>query len=248
MKRLNIWFLTTLLACCCVSAQTFELANASYASEKYDEAIRQYETLIEQGYTSVNLEYNLGNAYFRMRQLGPAILHYERALRMDPSNGDVRHNLEFAKSQTVDKIEDASELFLTRWWRALRNRLSTDGWAVLAVLTFLLVLGCLACYFFVRRLAVRKAGFSLAVVSLLVSLLAFVMATQSRSWELQSGEAVIFAPTVTLKSTPDESGTDLFILHEGTKVSLKSELGEWMEVQTEDGNTGWLPIVALERI
>lgn len=236
------------MAICGLRAQMFETACQRYAEEDYEAAARGYEALAAQGYTSVNLEYNWGNACFRSGQLGGAILHYERALRLDPSNADTRHNLEFARSRTVDKIDDAPVMFFVQWWRSLRDGLSTDGWAVLAAVLFTLTLAALACYFFARQLVVRKAGFGVALTSLLVSCLAFVMACQSRDWVQDSGEAIVMLQTVTLKSTPDDSGTDLFILHEGTKVVLKSELGAWREVCTADGNTGWLPVSAIEVI
>ncbi|MBO4370387.1 MAG: tetratricopeptide repeat protein [Paludibacteraceae bacterium] len=247
MKRLIVLCLA-IFAIGHLFAATYNEANALYATEKYAEAIDAYEQLVATGYASADLYYNLGNAYYRTGQLGLSVLNYERALRLEPDNDDVRHNLEFVRRQTVDRIDVISPVFFVGWWRAVRNWFSPDTWAWTCVVCFALLLVMLGLYFFSRRLIVRKVGFTIAIVALVFTMIAFCLAAQAKSAALDTTQAIICQPTVTLKSSPDRSGTDLFLLHEGTKVVIKDALGEWVEVSIDNGNTGWLPAVSIVQI
>ena len=91
----------------------------------------------------------------------------------------------------------------------------------------------------------RKTGFSMAIVCFFFSLITAFCASSRQAEMDDTSLAIVYIPTVTTKSSPDNSGNDLFILHEGTKVRIKSVVGEWSEIQTEDGNTGWLPTTAI---
>jgi len=176
------------------------------------------------------------------------VLNYERALLIDPADADIRFNLEMAKQQTVDKIEPVGEFFAVKWFDAVQNMGATDSWAKLGVICFLLLIGCLILYFFSRRRGLKKAGFYFGWVLLAVTVLANIFAWNQKKELLNREQAIVFSPTVTVKSSPDASGTDLFILHEGTKVSVKSSLGEWREIELEDGNVGWMPSKDMEII
>lgn len=242
--------LSLLLSLFALSARAdgFSEGNDHYAAGEYAEAVEAYEAVSASGYESARLYYNLGNAYYRTGRLGPAILNYERALRLDPNDPDIRHNLEFAQLQTVDRINAVPEMFLTKAWRACRNVASSDTWAYCGVGLFIFALAAMAVYIFTKPLWLRKTGFSLSVIALVFTALTLTFSYQQKS-EAESAEyAIVFAPTATVKSTPDGSGTDLFILHEGTKVKVGSHIGGWVEITMSDGNAGWLPASALEVI
>lgn len=226
----------------------FKKANDLFQAGEFDASITSYEALLSSSYESSDLHYNLGNAYFRSGKLGPAILNYERALRLDPQNTDAAHNLKFAQLRTVDKIDVLPPLFFQVWWNSLRSLATSNQWAKISIVMFSCFILMLFLYIFGRRIWLRKTAFFIAIVVLLFNVISFTLSYQLKQVVVEQKAAIVYAQTVTLKSTPDSSGTDLFVLHEGTKVWIKSTLGSWYEVRTEDGNTAWLPSNAIEKI
>ena len=223
-------------------------ADEAYTAGSYDTALEIYNSALDKGYESADLYYNVANCYFRKGELAASILNYERALKLDPSNDDAKHNLEFAESRTVDKIDSLGSVFLVDWWNAIANITSADAWAWIAISLFVVLLVSLSLYIFVRKMWVRKVGFSVAIVALFFTIISILCAYTRYEVETSKSEAIVFSQTVTIKSSPDSSGNDLFILHEGTKVNIKSTLGEWVEISTSDGNSGWMPASAIEVI
>ena len=226
----------------------FEKAELAYTAGEYDTALEVYNSALDMGYESADLYYNVANCYFRKGELAASILNYERALKLDPSHEDAKHNLEFAVSRTVDNIDSLGSVFLVEWWNAFANITSANVWAVVTIMLFVALLVGLSLYIFVRKMWVRKLGFSVAVIALFFTLISFMASYSRYSVETSKSEAIVFSQTVTIKSSPDSSGNDLFILHEGTKVKIKSTLGEWVEISTADGNSGWMPASSIEVI
>lgn len=240
-----------LIVCLNISAVgefNFVKAEMAYTAGEYDTALEVYNSALDKGYESADLYYNVANCYFRKGELAASILNYERALKLDPSHEDAKHNLEFAEARTVDNIESLGTVFLVDWWNAFVNITSADAWAWVAVSLFVIVLVALSLYIFVRKMWVRKLGFSVAVIALFFTIISIFSANTRYGIETSNNQAIVFAQTVTIKSSPDTSGNDLFILHEGTKVKIKSILGEWVEINTMDGNSGWIPANAIEII
>ena len=153
-----------------------------------------------------------------------------------------------ARQKTIDKIEPVGEFFLVKWVKAMANWASADGWAKASIGCFWLFIACLVLFFFARWTYLKKIGFYLGLLFLALVIVSNLFANyQKGEWETRS-HAIVFAATVTAKSSPDASGTDLFVLHEGTYVSIKSTLGAWSEIELEDGNVGWLPTKDIETI
>ena len=230
------------------SAVTKAEADSSYVNENYQQAISQYEALLQQG-TSAEIYYNLGNAYYRMDNITRAILNYERALLLSPGDDDIRFNLQLARSKTVDKIVPQSEFFLTTWYRSAVNTLSVDGWAYVSLLSLSIAIILALIYLFASPIWLRKIGFFGGILLLLMFLLANVFAwNQKQQIEHRDG-AIIMESAVTVKSTPAQNGTDLFILHEGTKVTvLDASMDDWREVRVPDGKQGWVAVSQIEEI
>ena len=237
------WFLPL-----CAQESTLKEAEEAYAKEDYTQAIELYESVLKSYGESAMVYYNLGNAYYKAGKVAPAILNYERALLLNPGDSDTRFNLQVARQKTVDKIEPIGEFFLTRWIGTVEDVYSADGWAKWGVASFLLFIGCLVLFFFSKWIRLKKIGFFAGICFLLISLVANLFADSQQDKLLHRTDAIVFASTVTVKSSPDASGTDLFILHEGTKVTIKSTLGEWSEIQLEDGNVGWMPSKEIQQI
>jgi tetratricopeptide (TPR) repeat protein len=225
-----------------ISAQEAEskAAETAYAAEQYDLAIEKYELILKNFGDSYELYYNLGNAYYKSGKIAYAILNYERALLIKPSDSDVRFNLEMARQQTVDKIEPLQEFFMKRWFHAVQNLIEVDSWATVGIICFLSFICCLVLFFFSKWMRLKKIGFYLGIILFIVVIFANIFAYNQKKELLKRNGAIVFASTVTIKSSPDQSGTDLFVLHEGTKVFIRSAIGEWKEIVTEDGNIGWV--------
>ncbi len=224
-------------------------ADSFYIKEDYASAINIYETILSTKGESADIYYNLGNCYYKSGNIAKSILNYERAYLLAPGDNAIRFNLEMARNKTVDKINTVDDFFLISWINSIRNMFSTDSWAGGAVALFLLTLIFFLVYIFSKLLLWKKIGFIGALVLLLCSILANIFAFQQKNKLLNRQYAIIMTPSVTAKSTPDEGGTDLFILHEGHKVQLKDQtMKEWYEIQLEDGNIGWIPKEAIEII
>ncbi|MBR2370104.1 MAG: tetratricopeptide repeat protein [Paludibacteraceae bacterium] len=251
MKIKIYGILVALLVCFNIQAnENFELIKAeeAYAASDYDKALEIYKSVLDKGYESADLYYNVANCFYRKGELAPSILNYERALRIDPSHEDAKHNLSLAESKTVDNIDTLGRVFLVDWWNSFSNLTSADSWAFISIVLFIITLVSLSVYIFVRKIWVRKLGFSVAVIALFFTIISFCSAYTRYNVETSKNQAIVFSQTVTIKSSPDNSGNNLFILHEGTKVNIKSRLGEWVEIITSDGNSGWLPANAIEVI
>lgn len=232
-----------------VAGVSKSLADEAYAAGNYGQAITIYEQLIEEQGEAASVYYNLGNCYYKSGQLAKAILNYERAWLMNPGDGDIRFNLELARSKTVDKITPMSEMFFITWARDVANLFSSNAWAKCAIVCFLLFIVALSAYIFGRKLAVRKASFFLGLFFLFICLVANASASYQKGQRLSQSNAIVVLPTVSVKSTPDKSGTDLFVLHEGCKVEIKDgSMSGWKEIRLSDGNVGWLPASAIEII
>lgn len=223
-------------------------AEVAYTKEDYKKAIELYQGILKSNGESVEIYYNLGNAYYKTGKMAPAILNYERALVLDPGDNDIRFNLQMARQRTVDKIEPVGDFFLVNWFNSVQNLVTADSWAKIGIVCFILFIGCLLLFFFSRWIRLKKVGFYLGVLLLIMVLFANIFAKHQKDELVNRTHAIVFTPTVTIKSSPDASGTDLFVLHEGTKVSVKSTLGEWSEIELEDGNIGWMPSKDIETI
>ena len=230
------------------NAATKADADSAYVNGNYQEAIKVYESLLKQG-ESAELYYNLGNAYYRTENITRAVLNYERALLLSPGDGDIRFNLQIARSKTIDKIVPESEMFFVTWYRSLVNIMSVDGWGRMALVSLALVIVLFLVYLFSARVWVQKVGFFGGGILLVVFVFSNFFAWQQRQQLLNREGAIVVAPSVTVKSTPAQNGTDLFILHEGTKVVITDgSMKSWREIRLADGKKGWIESKKIELI
>lgn len=223
-------------------------ADSAYTRGEYQQAIKDYEALLKQG-ASADLYYNLGNAYYRTENITRAVLNYERALLLSPGDRDIRFNLQIAQSKTIDKIVPESEMFFFTWYRSLVNLMSVDGWARTSLVSLALVIILLLVYLFSDRIWLRKIGFFGGFVLLVLFILSNIFAWQQKQNLLYRKGAIVVAPSVTVKSTPANNGTELFVLHEGTKVTITDgSMAGWKEIRIADGKEGWIESKQLEEI
>lgn len=212
-----------------------------YSASNYKEALKEWSDIYNTGYRSATLNYNIGNAYFKLNDIPGAVLFYERALLLKPGDNSINYNLQIARSLVVDKFEEIPDLFFVRWFDFLSLFLSTNTWAVTSIISFILFLVLLSVYIYSSKYRLKVIGFWFALMFLIISASSLAFTMRNKSLVYNSHYAVIFAPSVNGKSSPDNSGTDLFVLHEGSKVSIEDTVGEWYEIKLSDGNKGWVP-------
>ena len=226
----------------------WERGNQAYIDGNFAQAVAAYQEIEERGYSSARLYYNMGNAYYKQGEIGRAILYYNRALVASPSMDDARYNLEIAQTQTKDKIAVVPEFFLNSWMRALRSAISCTAWSVLSLTLFGLMLVFVLIFLLASQLKVRKGGFYGTVVALLLFVVTTAFAVSARGDILDRSGAIVMSSAISVKSSPDRAATDLFVLHEGTKVEISSEVDGWSEITIADGKKGWTESSHLERI
>jgi len=228
--------------------EKFRQGAGCFSAGRFDEALDVWTSLYKTGYRSAELNYNIGNAYFKMNNIPGSILYYERANLLKPADEDIKYNLQIARTLVVDRLEEIPELFFVRLYNFISLLMSSNTWARISIATFILCLFLLSLYFYSSKYRLKVLGFWLALFMIIVSLSSLALTIRNKNLVYDSREAIIFSPLVNGKSSPDNSGTDLFLLHEGTKVTVEDEVGEWYEVRLSDGNKGWIPSNSLEII
>lgn len=256
MKRLYILFVIILLITRSSFAgvkpqettDSFKSGVGLYSDGKYQEALDTWLALYNSGYLSAELNYNIGNAYFKLMNVPGSILFFERALLLKPADEDISYNLQIARTMTVDKFKEIPELFFVTWFNFISLSFSSNMWAFSGLAAFILFLLMLSLYFYSKNYRLKVTGFWLALTFIIISLLSISFSVRNNSLVFKSDKAIIMVPQVNGKSSPDQSGTDLFLLHEGTKVTVGDKVGEWCEILLSDGNKGWLPSNSLEKL
>ena len=252
MKKWMLMFWGTLVFLPAIAAdqvdELFRQANEAFQAKDYPGSILLYDSILSQGYESAQLYYNLGNACYKNNQVAPAILNFERALKLDPGLEDARFNLKMANLRVIDNVEAVPEVFFSRWGKALVISRSSGAWGGLSILALWLALAGGAAFLFARPIGLRRLGFYGGVLALLMGLIFLFLGNAKLAKEHNSQEGIIFSQNAYVKSAPDPNSTDLFILHEGVKVSILENFSEWNRIRLADGKEGWVEASSLEDI
>lgn len=223
-------------------------ANKAYADGKYKNSIELYEKILNSGSESFELYYNLGNAHFKMNNYPNAIFYYEKALELNPDDENTEFNLKIANSKIIDKIEEVPLPFYKKWKLALSDLFTVNTWAFIIIITFVLFLLLIINYLIAYSVRVRKLSFWSAVLIFLFFLMFNYLAYDQYSRVKNSFEAIVFDPSVNVKSSPDEKSTDIFVIHDGTKVKIRDRVGDWVEIYIANGSIGWIKASAIKEI
>lgn len=215
-------------------------ANDAYSMGQYETALNDYMEIEKNGYHSYRLYYNMGNAWYKTGNMGKAILYYEKALKLNPAGEDALNNLQIAKLQTLDKIDVLPEFIVSTWIKDIRNLMSSNGWGYTAVGLFAVVCILLLLFKFAPTTGGRKLSFVLACVVFLFFIFAVLFAFSLRAKAKSEDNAVVMVPVSNVKSAPNSTGNNLFILHEGSKVEILEQAGKWCRIEISDGRQGWL--------
>ncbi len=238
-------FVMLFMACSAVAfaqtdAQLWNSANDAYSMGQYESAYNDYHKIEQGGKHSYKLYYNMGNACYKMGDAGKAILYYEKALKLNPAGEDAKINLQIARLQTLDKIDVVPEFILKTWVKDIRNTLSSNGWAYIAVALFALTAVLMLLFKFAPTTGQRKFSFVLACVVFLFAIISVLFSVNLRRNANSDDSAIVMVPVSNIKSAPNSTGNNLFILHEGTKVDILEEAGQWCRIEISDGRQGWM--------
>lgn len=257
-KQLLTVLLPVVLVACTVTSVTashsveadsfFVRGNRAYEAKDFTAAIQWYDSALSTGMSASEVEFNLANAYYKEKRIAPSILHYERACLLSPADEDIAFNLKIAQLKTVDKIDAMPEVFYIRWGRTLTQSLPDGLLCFLLILCSFLFFTAITFYLFSSSVKKRKTGLGTAL--LLIPIVCFLWLVADYKTELEAGTsaAIVMDASSYVKSSPDEKGNDLFILHEGTKVEVLDELNDWKKIRIANGTVGWITSSAIEVI
>lgn len=223
-------------------------ANELYSKGNFADAAKLYEKVLSSEGVAPELYYNLGNAYYKSNEIGHSILNYERALRLLPTFEDARYNLGIAQLKVVDNVSQNVSFFIGRWISGLIKLLNSNQWIYISLILFLTCLICTFIFIFGPTRRIRKISFYLGFILVGISFLTFIFSGIRKDQMINHRDAIIMTGVVSVKGSPDKSGTELFQLHEGTKVTIKSNLGMWTEIKLGNGNVGWVEQENIEKI
>lgn len=216
-------------------------ANTLYNESAYDSAAAVYESIINKGYSSSTLFYNLGNTYYKIGKYPLAIYYYEKSLKLDPKNDDTKHNIEIAQAFISDKIESVPEFFVKTWWKNISNSFSINTWSVITLVVFGILLISLFFYFTARTRLLKKSMFFIGLALIAITISTFSITIKKSNYIKSQNEGIVIIPTITVKSSPSSSSVDLFVLHEGSKVKILDHTDNWDKIKIANGSIGWLP-------
>jgi tetratricopeptide (TPR) repeat protein len=242
--KFKIMFLYLLLASLFSNAGNnqalVDSANNAYSKNNFDAAVNYYEKIINSGFESGEIYYNLGNSYFKLSKISLAILNYERAAKLLPNDEDIKFNLKLANQKIIDKIERLPKLMIHEWKDNFLNSLSEKEWSILSIILLTIALGLLAIYLSGKKLLLKQVSFGFALLFFVVALTVFFIAKKQYNNSVNNKEAIIISGSTDVTSSPSENGTKAFVLHEGTKVTVTESSNDWVEIRLPNGNVGWI--------
>lgn len=215
-------------------------AEKAYAARQYKDAVKAYEQMLEQGFTSWKLYYNLGNACYKNNELGKAIYYYELANKAEPNNEDIKTNLRLANDKTIDKIESKENFFLGAIKSGLVQALSTTGWAWLSIVSLVTGLLFLLIFFISENVILKRIGFFASGLFMVVFIATMVLGFSALNNKQQIKFAIVLSREVKVMAEPTDVSASKFSLHEGTRIKVLETNEEWTNIRLENGNEGWL--------
>ena len=226
----------------------FLKGNAFYAKGQYKEALTAYQQMIDQGYQSAGIYFNMGNASYKNDDIASAVLYYEKAHKLAPGDDDINYNLKYVNLKTTDKIEELPEFFVTRWWHNFILAFSTQALAVWSITFILLGSLVLALYFFAGSVGVKRASFYGAILLFFMGVSTVFIANRQLNYFDGHPGAIVFSPSVNVKSSPADQANTLFVIHDGTKVNVLDNSNGWTKIGLANGNVGWIKAIDIKEI
>lgn len=241
MKKIVILFLCIAST---LSAQNvdelFDDANNLYKNEKFDDALKAYKQIESRGYISSELFYNLGNTYYKLNKVGPSIYYYEKALKLDPLNEDVKNNLVFAQRLALDNIEELPLTVFQKLNKKFLQQLSYNQWAIVSIIFCFLGSLFFLLFYFSNISSRKRFTFVLSIISFILLVISFAITVNQYSFEQKNKVAIVFAEEIEVRNAPTLTSEEVFTIHEGTKVVVLDALDNWKKIKIADGKLGWI--------
>ena len=228
------------------ATQVLDSASIAFNSGDFKKALNKYEQLLNQGYSSAALFYNLGNTHYRLKNIPESILFYEKAMKLDPSDEDIAFNLAIANQRVVDKIEEIPDSFIATAYKSIRNVLTLDGWTMLNLIAVLTAFLAFSLYLLIASSFGKQAGFIIGTTAIIVLIFGSIMGQSSFNVVSNENSAIVFETNVTIMSGPNNSTTELFGIHSGTKVLILEAANDWYKIKLANGSIGWLAQTAVQ--
>ncbi len=218
----------------------FYEANDLYKNGAFEDAIKKYEAILEKDLVSAELYYNLGNSYYKLNKVGPTIYYYEKALKIDPTNADVKNNLIFAKRLALDNIEEVPKTVFQKINSNFLQKLTFNEWAVVSVVLSFVAVLLFFLFYFANATTKKRLFFTCSMLSFLALIFTLVITYQQYQFFNKNKEAIIFAEETVIRNAPTVNSEEVFTLHEGTKVMVLDALDNWKKIKIADGKLGWI--------
>lgn len=246
-------FLSLMAALCFVvslaqNQPLFEQGKQQYKNQNYTYAIANWTKILDAGEHSAALYFNLGNAYYKLNQIGPSIYYYEKALQLSPNDSDIKNNLNFAKNATVDAIEPLPLTLFAKWDQQVSDLMTYEGWAWTTVLATMLLSLLFILYYFSGSSARKRVYFAGFLLASFVMITALSMSYRGYQRGLNDRQAIVFAEETQIKAEPSMGSETSFVLHEGTRVKILEEDQDWLHIRIADGKEGWIVAADLKEL
>ena len=230
------------------SKELFDIGKEHYKNAKYQDAINSWMKIIESGEHSSELYFNIANAEYKLNKIGPSIYYYEKALQLDPNDKDTKTNLAFAENARVDAIMPLPKTIFSKWYKNTAHTFTYNGWAILSVVFSILFVVLFLLYYFSFSAKTKRLLFASFMLSIFLFVGSISMAFFTYGDYSRDNPAIIFAEEIEVKAEPSLGSSTAFVLHEGTKVQVVSEDGDWYRIMLSDGKDGWIPNSKLKKL
>jgi len=227
--------------------EQYTLASKKYQNNEFSEAVNLYENILSSGYEASEVYYNLGNSYFKQNQIAKSILNYERALELSPSDKDILNNLKYANMFVKDEFNKVPDFFLDKFYSSILHLFSSNIWVIISIIAFATLLSLIVWFLFSNIVLRRKIAFYLSILFLFITISSVYFSYKTKDLLINPHSAIIMQVN-TIKSSPENTGTDLFIINPGVKVKIKEEYNNWFEIILPNGKIGWIKSNSVEII
>ena len=222
------------------TTDSFYSANDLYKNDKFEEAIQLYQKIETEGFISSELYYNLGNSYYKLNKVGPSIYYYEKSLKLNPLNEDVKNNLIFAKRLALDNIEELPKTILQKVNKNYLQKLSYNQWAIVVIIFSVLGSLLFLLFYFASTPSKKRFYFATSSISFILLLASFFITYNQYLRSKNNKEAIVFAKKTEVRNAPTLNSEEVFTLHEGTKVFVLDSVDDWKKIKLADGKLGWI--------
>jgi len=236
------WIIVIIACFLCSPVWTCSLDNVEVAYKRHDyqSAIDQLNKQLKDGCASFSVYYNLGNSHLQLDDIGNAILNYERALKIRPTDKDIQYNLHTANLRKVDQFKPVSSLPLLNEYKTLRDRFNSEFWGFLSIGTMALFVVLLLCWMFLSNRKFKKWSFICSFPVLIATVLFVLTAIQRSNIEHGRNYAIVTHVEAPLQRSPDTKSPPTRQVHAGTKMRILNRTGVYNRVELPNGERGWL--------